>query len=187
MNTAPQWFPDPDSPTRLRYWDGTAWTDEYKPVTQSAGGVQLFASLKPSPVFIGASWLVMAFAAIAFTLVLYDLATETTVKGFYAMVVLFAMFGVVALSKSVRDKVEGIPVSPAFYGLSFAAVAIPAVALILMLIFSDFAIATRWLIFICAVLLVYATAAVQKNIRDLAAFNALAAIAPPQRQQQDTN
>lgn len=181
MNTAPQWFPDPDSPTRLRYWDGTAWTDEYKPVTQSAGGVQLFASLKPSPVFMGASWMVVAFAAIAFTLVLYDLDTEATVKGFYAMVVLFAMFGVVALSKAVRDKIEGIPVSPAFYGLSFAAVGIPTVALVLMLIFSDFPVSTRWLIFICSVLLVYVTAAVQKNIRDLAAFNSLAAIAPPQK------
>lgn len=183
MNTAPQWFPDPDSPTRLRYWNGAAWTDEYKPVTQSAGGIQLFASLKPSPVFVGASWLVVAFAAIALTLVLYDLDAEAAVKGFYAIVVLFAMFGVVALSKAVRDKIEGIPVSPAFYGLSFAAVAIPATILIVMLLFSDFAVATRWLIFICSVMLIYVTAAVQKNIRDLAAFKSLATIAPPQNPQ----
>ena len=52
------------------------------------------------------------------------------------MVVLFAMFGVVALSKAVRDKIEGYRVS-AFLRFIFA-VGIPTVALVLMLIFLTF-------------------------------------------------
>jgi len=33
-NPPAQWYPDPGEPTRLRYWDGTAWTDH---VTVGAG------------------------------------------------------------------------------------------------------------------------------------------------------
>jgi hypothetical protein len=38
--TAPGWFPDPSDPSRQRYFDGTAWTENYAPFgppTQVAG------------------------------------------------------------------------------------------------------------------------------------------------------
>lgn len=30
-DTPANWYPDPDDPTQLRYWDGTAWTDQRSP------------------------------------------------------------------------------------------------------------------------------------------------------------
>lgn len=35
-NPIPGWYPDPQSPTSQRYWDGTAWTDQTRPVMPSA-------------------------------------------------------------------------------------------------------------------------------------------------------
>ena len=97
------------------------------------------------------------------------------------MAVLFAMFGVVAVAKATRDKVEGVPVSAAFTGLSYAAVIIPSVGLAVALWMSSEPATARWALFIAAVLLVYASATVQKNVRDLAVFTKLALIAPPDR------
>ena len=30
-NPAPDWYPDPDDPTQLRYWDGSIWTENRSP------------------------------------------------------------------------------------------------------------------------------------------------------------
>lgn len=30
--TPANWYPDPDAPSRLRYWDGFAWTAHYAPM-----------------------------------------------------------------------------------------------------------------------------------------------------------
>lgn len=30
------WYPDPDDATKLRYWDGTAWTEHFAPTAQPA-------------------------------------------------------------------------------------------------------------------------------------------------------
>jgi uncharacterized protein (AIM24 family) len=39
-NPAPNWYPDPEDSSRLRYWDGTAWTDNYHPVQGAAPAAQ---------------------------------------------------------------------------------------------------------------------------------------------------
>jgi hypothetical protein len=33
MNAPQGWFPDPERPGRLRYFDGTVWTEHYAPET----------------------------------------------------------------------------------------------------------------------------------------------------------
>ena len=37
--TAPGWYPDPSDPTRQRYFDGTAWTENYAPFGGPPPGV----------------------------------------------------------------------------------------------------------------------------------------------------
>ncbi|MFZ5851437.1 MAG: DUF2510 domain-containing protein, partial [Actinomycetota bacterium] len=34
--TAPGWYPDPRAPGRVRYWDGSAWTELARPVGDRA-------------------------------------------------------------------------------------------------------------------------------------------------------
>lgn len=36
MSTPAAWHPDPQTPGRERYWDGTTWTDEYRDATTPA-------------------------------------------------------------------------------------------------------------------------------------------------------
>ena len=33
---APDWYPDPDDPTQLRYWDGNIWTENRAPAPGTA-------------------------------------------------------------------------------------------------------------------------------------------------------
>lgn len=33
---APDWYPDPDDPTQLRYWDGSTWTENRSPASGAA-------------------------------------------------------------------------------------------------------------------------------------------------------
>jgi hypothetical protein len=33
----PQWYPDPNDPSRWRWWDGAQWTDQYAPREMSGG------------------------------------------------------------------------------------------------------------------------------------------------------
>ncbi|MGI8460387.1 MAG: AIM24 family protein [Solirubrobacterales bacterium] len=35
-NPAPDWYPNPDDPTQLRYWDGNAWTENRHPASGAA-------------------------------------------------------------------------------------------------------------------------------------------------------
>lgn len=35
MTPPPQWFPDPQNPAQMRYWDGAAWTAHVQPNPQA--------------------------------------------------------------------------------------------------------------------------------------------------------
>ena len=50
-------------------------------------------------------------------------------KGYYLTVLLFGLFGVVSLQKSVRDRLEDVPVTSLYYGLCWLAVSAAVVLL----------------------------------------------------------
>ena len=31
----PEWYPDPENPSQLRYWDGAKWTENYAPLQKN--------------------------------------------------------------------------------------------------------------------------------------------------------
>lgn len=48
-NPQPGWYSDPSgNPTRLRYWDGTQWTEQYAEAQQNAGWSPEAASAAPN-------------------------------------------------------------------------------------------------------------------------------------------
>jgi len=55
MSPVAGWYPDPEGASRIRYWDGGAWTDQYRPVqttsdvTASASSVTRRAGLLRGP------------------------------------------------------------------------------------------------------------------------------------------
>lgn len=51
MSAVAGWYPDPEGDTsRLRYWDGTQWTDNYTPIPTAAPAEDpQVAQLQPIP------------------------------------------------------------------------------------------------------------------------------------------
>ena len=65
---------------------------------------------------------VLTIAALAvglggFLIGLWNSGIGMEEKGFYFTVMAFSMFSAVSVQKSVRDRIEGIPVSDMYYGI----------------------------------------------------------------------
>ena len=74
---------------------------------------------KPSNAFIAASWIALGAGMIGFLTGLWRAEMQLNEKGYYFTVLMFGLFSVISLQKSVRDKLEGIPVTEIYYGLSW--------------------------------------------------------------------
>ena len=76
---------------------------------------------RPSPAFIAASWVALLLGAVAYLIGLFNAEMPLNEKGYYLTLLLFGLFAAVSLQKSVRDRVEGIPVSGLYYALCWFA------------------------------------------------------------------
>jgi uncharacterized membrane protein YiaA len=64
---------------------------------------------KPSFAFIAASWVAFGTGLIGyFTGVFGNKELQLSDKGYYFTVIMFALFAVISVQKSVRDRLEGI-------------------------------------------------------------------------------
>jgi uncharacterized membrane protein YiaA len=89
-------------------------------------------------------------------------------KGYYFTVLMFGLFSAVSLQKSVRDQLEGIPVTPIYYGLSWTAVLLAISLLAIGLWNAEMALSEKGFYGMAFVLAMFAAVTVQKNTRDLA-------------------
>ena len=72
---------------------------------------------KTSAAFIGASWLVLGTGMLGYCIGLWRANMLLNEKGYYFTVLMFGLFAVISLQKSVRDRLEGIKVTDIYYGL----------------------------------------------------------------------
>ena len=70
---------------------------------------------KPSAAFIAASWIALGTGMIGYLIGLFRADMLLNEKGYYFTVLMFGLFAVISLQKSVRDRVENIPVSDLYY------------------------------------------------------------------------
>src|SRR5215475_11189397 len=77
---------------------------------------------KPSNAFIGASWAALFVGFLAYLIGLWNASMPLNEKGYYFTVLMYGLFSAVSLQKSVRDKLENIPVTPIYFGLCWASV-----------------------------------------------------------------
>jgi uncharacterized membrane protein YiaA len=89
-------------------------------------------------------------------------------KGFYLIVLLFGLFGAVSLQKSVRDRLEGIPVTGIYFGLCWIAVGCAFVLITIGLWNAELDLSTKGFYAMAFMLSMFGAVAVQKNVRDLA-------------------
>ncbi|MGB3543577.1 inner membrane protein YiaA [Rubrivirga sp.] len=127
---------------------------------------------RPTPAFIGASWAALLIGVVSFMIGLWN-ATSMMLneKGYYLTVLLFGLFGVISLQKSVRDRLEGVPVTSLYYGLCWLAVTTAIVLLTVGLWNAGLALSEKGFYAMAFLLALFGAITVQKNVRDSAAYD----------------
>jgi uncharacterized membrane protein YiaA len=91
-------------------------------------------------------------------------------KGYYLAVLLFALFSAVSLQKSVRDRIDGIPVTGIYYGICWFSMIAALSMLTIGLFNATMLLSEKGFYAMSFILTLFAAVTVQKNIRDMAHF-----------------
>lgn len=139
-------------------------------LTRKTKEVTLF-NCKPSPAFVSASWTALIAGMVAYCVGLWNVDMELNEKGYYFTILLFGLFSVVSVQKSVRDRLEGIPVTDMYYGISWFTTLASLVLLVIGLWNADIELSEKGFYGMSFALSLFAAIAVQKNTRDLKLIN----------------
>lgn len=144
---------------------------------------------QPTPAFIGASWAALAIGALAYLIGLWNAAMPLNEKGYYLTVLLYGLFGAVSLQKSVRDRMEGIPVTGVYFALCWFAVMSALTLLAVGLWNAELLPSEKGFYAMSFALSLFASVAVQKNVRDTAISRGpvRAPSGPPEREKFPTS
>lgn len=126
---------------------------------------------KPTGAFIGASWVALVAGATAYCIGLWNASMLLNEKGYYFTILLFGLFSVISLQKSVRDKAEGLPVTEIYHGLSWFVTIAAILLLVIGLWNAELALSEKGFYGMSFTLSLFAAIAVQKNTRDAKAFD----------------
>ncbi|MEO6316010.1 MAG: inner membrane protein YiaA [Chitinophagaceae bacterium] len=126
---------------------------------------------KPTAAFIAASWIALAAGAIGFIVGLWRAEMQLNEKGYYFTVLMFGLFAVVSLQKSVRDRLEGMAVTDLYYAICWFATILSIVLLIIGLWNATLLPSEKGFYAFAFLLGLFGAIAVQKNIRDAQAGN----------------
>jgi len=121
---------------------------------------------KPSNAFIAASWIALGAGMIGFLVGLWHADMQLNEKGYYFTVLMFGLFAVVSVQKSVRDRLEGLPVTDIYYGLCWFATILSILLLIIGLWNATLLPSEKGFYAFAFLLALFGAIAVQKNIRD---------------------
>jgi uncharacterized membrane protein YiaA len=126
---------------------------------------------KPSPAFVGASWAALIIGLATYNIGLWNSGMELNEKGFYFTVLMFGLFSAVSLQKAVRDRMEKIPVTGIYLGLSWFSLMLSILLLAVGLWNAgSIILSEKGFYGMAFVMSIFAAIAVQKNIRDLTPF-----------------
>lgn len=125
---------------------------------------------KPTGAFIGASWTALLTGTVGYCIGLWNASMELNEKGYYFTILLFGLFAVISVQKSVRDKAEGLAVTEMYYGLSWFATIAAIVLLIVGLWNANLTLSEKGFYGMSFALSVFSAIAVQKNTRDAKMF-----------------
>ena len=121
---------------------------------------------KPSNAFIAASWVALGAGMIGFLVGLWRANMLLNEKGYYFTVLMFGLFAVVSVQKSVRDRLEGLPVTDIYYGLCWFATLLSILLLTIGLWNADILPSEKGFYAFAFLLALFGAITVQKNIRD---------------------
>ena len=130
-----------------------------------------YAGQRPTGAFVGASWAALLVGAAVYLVGLWNAQMLLNEKGYYFTLLMYGLFSAVSLQKSVRDRLEGIPVTGIYYGLSWVSLGISVLLLSVGLWNAVLAGSEKGFYAMAFLLALFGAVAVQKNIRDVAQFN----------------
>jgi len=121
----------------------------------------------PTNAFVMTSWAALAAGVLAYLIGLWNLDVELRDKGYYFTIFIFGLYAAVSVQKTVRDKMENIPVSGIFYGISWVGMAAALILFGISVYNTDLMIASEKGFYSMAFALsLFAAVVVQKNVRD---------------------
>ena len=132
---------------------------------------QLNARLaKPTGAFVAASWAALLAGAAVYLIGLWNGAMQLNEKGYYFTLLLYGLFSAVSLQKSVRDRLEAIPVTGLYFGLCWTSVITALTLLGIGLWNASLSGSEKGFYAMAYLLSLFGAVAVQKNVRDLVLF-----------------
>lgn len=121
---------------------------------------------KTSLAFIVASWVALAIGITGYLVGLWRAEMQLNEKGYYLTILLYGLFAVVSLQKTVRDKLENIPITKIYYGLSWASSLISVALLTIGLWNAELLPSEKGFYAFAFLLALFGAVSVQKNTRD---------------------
>lgn len=132
--------------------------------------LETIAMQKPTSAFIGASWIALLTGMVSYCIGLWNAEMQLNEKGYYFAILLFGLFSVISVQKSVRDRLEGIPVTDMYYGISWFTTIISILLLVIGLWNADLLLSEKGFYGMSFLLSLFSAITVQKNTRDLLLF-----------------
>ncbi len=121
---------------------------------------------KPSAAFVGASWVALGAGMTGFLIGLWRADMLLNEKGYYFTVLMYGLFSVISVQKSVRDRLEGIPVTDIYYGISWFSTILSITLLVVGLWNATILPSEKGFYAFAFLLALFGAIAVQKNTRD---------------------
>ena len=124
---------------------------------------------RPSGAFVGASWLALVVGVLTFVVGLWNAEMELNEKGYYLITLMYGLFSAVSLQKSIRDRLENLPVTGLYFGLCWVSLIACVLLLGIGLWNAQLERSEKGFYGIAFLLSLFSVVAVQKNVRDIAA------------------
>jgi uncharacterized membrane protein YiaA len=121
---------------------------------------------KPSTAFVGASWVALGAGFVGYIVGLWRADMQLNEKGYYFTVIMFGLFAVISLQKSVRDRLESLPVTDIYYGICWFSTILSIVLLAVGLWNATILPSEKGFYSFAFLLSLFGAITVQKNTRD---------------------
>jgi uncharacterized membrane protein YiaA len=123
--------------------------------------------MKDNQTFYITSWAALAIGIAAYLIGLWNADLEAAIKGYYFTVFAFGLYAAVSIQKTVRDKIDNIPVSGIYYGISWAAIVLALLLFGVAIYQNDsLALSEKGFYTISYAMSLFSCIVVQKNVRD---------------------
>jgi uncharacterized membrane protein YiaA len=121
---------------------------------------------KTSSAFVSASWIALGTGLVGYLVGLFRSEMLLNEKGYYFTVLMFGLFAVVSLQKSVRDRLDGYQVTDLYYNICWVATILSISLLVIGLWNATLLPSEKGFYAFAFLLATFGAIAVQKNTRD---------------------